>query len=222
MNDVLHAGFRSSTIQSRIRQMVLPRADHDRVFKRMLYELLFPTHAWDEQHNGTLPAALSTFSGMNPESAEFAVQSLSGIHFANIVRNGIEVVASRMAHRVMKQHPFEDQCKAWACGQAMAQWGEGREDFTLIRHEELLEEWTCRKTFENLFQRCGLAHDESAANYILNTKRNQTSYQQESDQQTDLSDRQQRWNFWTDQQKQTFRDLCGETMDFFGYSIPAT
>ena len=222
MCDVLHAGFRSSTIQSRIRQMVLPMSEHALVFRRMLYTLLFPVQTWNEQGDGKMPAALSTFSSMNPEAAEFAVQSLSGIHFANIVRNGIEVVASRMVHRFMKQFSFEEQCIAWTAGHAMAEWGQDRDDFTLIRHEDLLIESNCRNTFANLFQRCGLAHDESVADYILNNRSNQTSFQQESEQQSDLSLRQQRWNFWTDQQKQTFHDVCSETMKFFGYSIPTS
>jgi hypothetical protein len=219
MHDVLDAGHRSSSMTSRISQMVVPRAEHDLVFRRMLFALLFPTDGWDQDE---LPAAVSTFSAMDIGPAEFAVESFSGIHFANIIRNGIEVVSSRMAHRVMGSQTFENQCTAWAAGRRMVQWGEGRDDFTLIRHEDLLDETACRDTFDHLFQRSGLPHDKSSADYVLKFRRNQTHYEHESDEdKKDLTKRLNRWEVWTKEQRKMFVDICGETMEFYGYSIPA-
>ncbi|MGI9518528.1 MAG: sulfotransferase, partial [Pirellulaceae bacterium] len=145
MKDVLLAGRLSSTMPSRVRQMVLSREQHDLVFRRMLVNLLFPVEGWEKDQ---LPSRLSTFSAMEPEAAEFAVDVFPGVHFANIVRNGIEVVASRMVHRSLGQHSFEEHCTAWAAARPMAEWGAGREDFTLIRHEQLLGESTCRSMFD--------------------------------------------------------------------------
>lgn len=218
MKEVLLAGYHSSTMPSRVRQMVLPREEHDRVFRNMLVELLFPPTLWPEPAD---PQVLSTFSAMEPAAAGFAVEVLPGIHFANIVRNGIEVVASRMAHRVLGQHSFEQQCVAWAAGIEMVQWGENRQDFTLIRHEELLEEHACRQTTRRLLERAGLAACPAVADYFLNHQRNRTRCSGETEAEAaDLSRRHRRWKAWTDSQRQTFERICRPAMEFFGYPIP--
>lgn len=219
MKDVLLAGRSSSTMPSRINQMVLPRTQHDLVFRSMLLHLLFPA---DPSGNQTLPKALSTFSAMNPEAAEFAVCAFPHIHFANIVRHGVEVVASRMVHRALGKHSFEEHCHAWAASQEMAEWGQARNDFTLIRHESLLQEPTCRETFDRLFQDCSLPTSNAVAEYVMNKKFNQTTYAEEDDTgQTDLTKRTDRWNLWSSEQQGIFVEICGSTMEFFGYDLPA-
>lgn len=218
MKDVLLAGRASSTVPSRVRQMVLDRAQHDLVFRRLLLELLFPIDRWTRAES---PLRLSTFSAMNPEAAEFAVSVFPGIHFANIVRHGIEVVASRMVHRSLGQHSFSEHCQAWAAAREMAAWGASRGDFTLIRHEQLLDQESLKRTFENLLQRAGLPDHPACRDYVWNHRFNQTRYDQETeDSQTDLARRRQRWNLWTTEQQQTFLEFCGPALEFFGYALP--
>ncbi len=218
LKDVLLAGHAGSTIPSRVRQMVLPPAEYQDAFRDMLTRLLFPASLWIEPQP---PAALSTFSAMEPSAAEFAVQIFPGFHFANIVRNGIEVVASRMVHRVLGKHSFEDQCVAWAASVSMVRWGTERDDFTLIRHEDLLPAETCRQVIARLLERAGLKPSEAVASYILNERRNQTRFRSETDQQAcDLQHRRQRWRHWTGEQRDQFSEICSEAMDWFGYEIP--
>ena len=217
MKDVFLAGRASSTMPSRVKQMVLPRVKHDAIFRIMLLNLLFPVDGWPQVDT---PGYLSTFSAMEPEAAEFAVRAFPKIHFANIVRHGVEVVASRMVHRALGQHSFEEHCLAWAVSREMAEWGEDRNDFSLIRHETLLQEHDCRRTFEDLFEKIGLDESDSAVNYVMNKKFNQTSYDQEMEVgSSDLAKRKDRWNHWTADQQAIFRDLCGPTMDYFGYEF---
>ncbi len=218
LKDVLLAGYQSRTMPSRVRQMVLPRDEHDRLFRDLLTQLLFPGSLWSGDQP---PAALSTFSAMAPEAAEYAIRILPGIHFANIVRNGIEVVASRMVHRVLGQHSFEDQCVAWAAAVEMATWGNERDEFTLIRHEQLLQDDNCRAAMANLQERVGLQHSGTVADYLLTEYRNQTSYDSESGEQArDLTRRVERWRNWTPEQRDRFVEICAPAMEYFGYSIP--
>ena len=218
MKDVLLAGHGSSTVTSRVRQMVLDRDEHDRVFQRMLLHLLFPADRWTESRP---PLAVSTFSAMNPAAASFATDVFPGMHFANIVRNGIEVVASRMVHRVLGQHSFEEHCHAWNAAREMAEWGEGRDDFSLIRHEQLLDPDSCARAFARVLERAGLPAEDACTNYVLSRKHNQTRYEAESEsQKADLSARSARWQHWTDGQRQMFRDICSKSMDYFGYEMP--
>ena len=218
MKDVLLAGYSSSKVESRIRQMVLPREEHDRVFRQMLTRLFFPQSLWSRDEP---PQRLSTFSAMSADAADFAVAALPGIHFANIVRNGVEVVASRMAHRVLGKHSFEHNCMAWAAALDMARWGNDRQDFTLIRHEQLLSPDTCRESMRLLQVRAGLNPSDSVAEYLLSQQRNQTTYDSESlDQAGDLSRRIERWTHWSADQRAMFEDICAPVMKYFGYSIP--
>ena len=218
MKDVLLAGRLSSTMPSRVRQMVLSRDQHDLVFRQMLVNLLFPVEGWKREQP---PASLSTFSAMDPEAAEFAVDVFPGIHFANIVRNGIEVVASRMVHRSLGEHSFEEHCTAWSAAAAMARWGADRDDFTLIRHEQLLEETACREVLGKLFRTLGLSDSSLPSDYVLDKQHNQTRYDSETDEQhADLGARLQRWKVWTDEQRAMFREMCGETMAYFEYTMP--
>ncbi len=218
LKDILLAGYASSTMTSRVRQMVLARDEHDAAFRRFVTELLFPVSLWK---GSGAPAALSTFSAMNAEAAEFAVAALQGIHFANIVRNGVEVVASRRVHRSLGEHTFEENCVAWAAAAEMVQWGHGRDDFTLIRHEELLDADSCREVMAQLLERAGLSNDDGPANYILQRRRNQTTYEEETgDEAGDLKCRANRWRHWTADERAMFRDLCTPTMELLGYVIP--
>ena len=174
--------------------MVLSPDQHDAVFRKMLTDLLFPKSLWDKPE---MPAALSTFSAMDPDAAEFAVQIFPEIHFANIVRNGIEVVASRSVHRVLGQHSFEEQCLAWAAAVDMVHWGRERHDFSVIRHEDLLEEESCRAAVDQLLNRAGLASSQAVADHFLTQRRNQTSMELESEEEAaDLSLRHKRWQAW--------------------------
>lgn len=219
MKDVLAAGHASSSMASRVRQMVLSRPQHDLVFRRMLLDLLFPVDQWREDSR---PLALSTFSAMNPAAAEFATAVFPGIHFANIVRHGVEVVASRMVHRSLGRHSFEEHCRAWAAAQEMAEWGADREDFSLIRHEDLLVEESCVSLFQRLFEDANLPPSDASSQYVLNHKFNQTVYDQETDLDSEnLSGRARRWQLWNDQQRQEFERICGPTMEYFGYEFPA-
>ena len=218
MKDVLLAGHASSTVESRIRQMVLPRKEHDRVFRQMLTRLFFPQSLWSGNES---PQRLSTFSAMNPDAADFAVAALPGIHFANIVRNGVEVVASRMAHRVLGKHSFEHNCMAWAAALEMARWGNKRLDFTLIRHEQLLKPDSCRESMRVLQSRAELDPSDSVAEYVLSQQRNQTTCESESPEQAgDLSRRIERWSHWSVDQRTMFEDICAPVMEYFRYPIP--
>jgi hypothetical protein len=224
MKDVLLAGHASSRMPSRRRQMVLPRDQHDLVFRVMLLHLLFPADLWNSPDP---PLALSTFSAMNPAAAEFAVEVFPGIHFANIVRHGVEVVASRMVHRTLGQHAFEDHCRAWAAAREMAEWGTGRDDFTLIRHESLLESNSCADAFARLLVRAGLPDHSGCPQYVMENQNNQTQYAHEQEEPGEpgepgcgLAGRQARWHHWTTAQRATFVEICGPAMDYFGYRIP--
>jgi hypothetical protein len=218
LKDVLLAGHASSTVDSRVRQMVLDREEHDAVFRRMLTALLFPERLWTEPGR---PQALSTFSAMDTDAADFAVSALAGIHFANIVRNGIEVVSSRMRHRVLGQHTFEEHCCAWAAAANMARWGEHRADFTLIRHENLLKAESCRQTLADLLTRAGLPPCDACVEYVQTEQRNRTVYEDEPAGIADnLALRSSRWQYWTREQHETFRRICTPAMEYFGYEIP--
>ena len=60
---------------------------------------------------------------MRSEVAEFLVEFIPNIQIVNIVRNGLEVVASRIAHAHIGKRTFEEHCVAWSAAEDMIELG---------------------------------------------------------------------------------------------------
>ncbi len=218
MLQVLEVVQTNLTKKSHVAQMQVTRERHDLLFRCLLLHLQFPVENSDFPQK---PSAISTYSAIRPDLTEYASAIFPGMHFVCIVRNGIEVVSSRMAHRNMRVHAFDDQCRAWAVAPKMVRWGEGRTDFSLIRQEQLLDPESCRATFSDLFEQVGLDDHPGSADYVMENQWNQTVIEAEVEaDRGDLNKRNERWKFWDDNQRQTFVDICGSSMEYFGYEIP--
>ncbi|HMO12861.1 MAG TPA: sulfotransferase [Pirellulaceae bacterium] len=220
IHDLISVAMQQLTNPSRTKQMLVQPNEFRRIFRQMILHLQFPIGHSVLPHTPR-PAFFSTFSAMTPSIAELATEIFPGIRFVNIVRNGIEVVSSRMRHRVMQAYSFEEQCYAWEAARQMIDWGANRADFVLVRHEWLLDDAECRRAFETICRVCGLEPSPVCADYVHHTHRNQTSFDEEPDSHKKcLNQRSARWRYWTDAQRQTFIDICGPNMQYLGYEIP--
>ncbi len=215
---VLEVALLNVTKPSHVAQMQVDLPSHHLLFRQLLLHLQFPSQSFPVQ---TVPQAISTFSSMNPDVAKYSEAVFPGIQFVNIVRNGIEVVSSRMVHRTFGEQSFEQHCYAWAVSREMVEWGADRAHFHLVRHEQLLDATVCQDMFRQLFVALDLPHDDSSAQYVARHQRNQTEFDGEQQQQPgDMRRRADRWQFWTKPQREMFVDRCGDAMAFFGYEIP--
>ncbi len=218
IKQIMIAGRGTTCDPSQSAQMMVSLDAHNLLYRRFVLHLQFPING---QLDIARPKAVSTFSAMNPSAAEFAVEVFPKICFANIIRNGIEVVSSRSRHRVLKKNSFDTHCRAWTAGREMVEWGNDQSIFVLFRHENLLDQSKCANNFEKLFETAGVEPNPAAAEYVRTTQHNQTSFEQEpASNQSDLSTRGARWQYWTAEQRKIFAEICGETMQFYGYAIP--
>ena len=215
--DVMQAAHGGCTIQSRKRQMVRSQEEYNAIFRQSMLQLLFD----DSQDTAVGCKAYSTFSAMAPETADYVKQVFTQIRFLNIIRDGIEVVSSRMSHRVFGTHSFEQNCEVWNRCLHMVEWGMDHECFVLIRHEWLLDRSKIHKVFQSLFEPIQLSDPSPCCDYLLANRKNATNFPGEQEQRAQrLESRKERWNLWSDEQKSIFKDLCGGTMSKLGYEIP--
>ena len=202
-------------------------------FRTALFSVLFPKVLLSKpQHDGThknlkselsarFPSAVSTFSSLQIEMAESLKILFPKFLVANIVRNGIEVVASRMSHESIGKFSFENHCTAWAHSIHMARWGESNDSLFLIRHEQLMNSESAASVFETLQQRIGITQSTACAEFVTNNQINSSFNSNDSEsRRVELQNRTERWREWSETQRQTFEEICSETMNYFGYLIP--
>lgn len=201
---------------SRMRQCVPSPNEFVDVFRTASFEILFPQQMLPSR----LPQAVSAFSSLKLDVLDQVQRLLPQVKILNIVRNGVEVVSSRMIHRSIGQLSFEQHCEAWARSVDVVKWAGAQPFFKLVRHEQLLGEET-RELFVEIQEWAGVSFSEACHDYVRGNVINTTHQEGEQDSTPDqLSRRVERWQHWTGQQKAIFEDVCGEAMDFFGYALP--
>ena len=201
---------------SRMRQCVSTPEEFIHVFRAASFELLFP----DKVFPVGQPQAVSAFSSLKHDVLDQVQRLLPNVKLLNIVRNGVEVVSSRMIHRAIGKLSFEEHCEAWARSVDVVKWAERQSFFKLIRHEQLLGS-DASKLFAEIQSWVGLRHSEAVHSYVSGNLINTTEQEGESVSTPDqLSRRAERWQHWTASQKAMFEDICGDAMAFFGYALP--
>ncbi|MDE0839941.1 MAG: sulfotransferase, partial [Kiritimatiellae bacterium] len=175
---------------------------------------------WPEPKRGRArPNALVATSDMGADRVEFLCQMFPECRIPYIVRNGIEVLASRMENKNFKDVPFEAHCHIWVRSYGMALWGANREEFVVVRHEALVD--NPDKTVAEALSSCGLSYHADCVNAVAGTRFHPTAAAGESAEAgADLKQRHQRWEGWSEAQRTTFSTICGEAMDYFGYPMP--
>jgi hypothetical protein len=162
---------------------------------------------------------LSTFSSLRSARAEYLKEIFPDLKMVIIIREGTEVVASRLVHEHIKHAgDFETHCAAWANTIEMLKWARRQPKFFLLRHEDLKTEETCRAAFAGLQAEFGMGASDAPADFVLQGLINSTS--PTDDRKGGLSERSQRWRSWTAQQRETFQRVCASTMEQCGYQIP--
>ena len=201
----------------RTRQLAVPPGVFIERFRQAMLDVLFPR----ESTRSPLPRFVSTFSSLRPDALEQLPNLLPGLFVVNIIRSGVEVVASRMVHRVIGARSFKEHCDAWVTGWEMVKWGREQNAYFEVRHEQLLERSTCAKMFDELFGKLDLPSSTLPLEFVFKRHFNVTRAEDETEEQAqDLAQRKHRWQSWTGEQKDQFESICGEAMSRLGYPIP--
>ncbi len=211
--DLLNANLEND---SRMRQCLLTAEQFTVAFRGAAYEVLFPQKIWPAE----IPQACSTFSSLKAEVFDRLRDLLPNVKLLNIVRNGVEVVSSRMLHRSIGELSFEEHCVAWSRAVDVVQWGEGRDFFKLVRHEQLLG-GTAAELFREIQQWAGLSLADDCSQFVEQNLINTTVRPDEhTNQPRELTNRIERWRDWTAEQRSVFETICGPAMSVLGYQMP--
>ena len=209
---------------SRVRQLSVESEEFLRAFRETAFRMLFPESVVGEASD---VRALSTFSSLRDDMFEALPQFLPNFMLLNIVRNGVEVVSSRLKHvHISKAGDFRTHCVAWAHSIDIVRWfgqrPELKEKFFLVRHEQLLEPDSCREVFARIQHRFGLDRSDACAIFVLENFVSQNDATSSSSPQTTDGARLRResWQTWSESQRDEFEEVCGEAMSEFAYRIP--
>lgn len=139
--------------------------------------------------------------------------------FLWIVRNGLDVVYSRTRFKGFRQMDFAKQCRTWATSIETYDWVRRTSRALELRHENLVAEpdafFERVHAFLNLRQHPGPAR--FAKSTLIHPLDRKT--QAKVDVKQALERRDDAWDLWTDEEKQTFLQICGPAMETMGYRI---
>jgi hypothetical protein len=103
----------------------------------------------------------------------------------------------------------------------MVEYGSSHDKFFLFRHEWLHDEQSARQGLEQVFAAVNLPLDEVCLRVVMQKNVHPTKFRGESTEMArDRKMRSERWRLWTEEQRETFANLCGTAMRKLGYPIP--
>ncbi|MFN7137972.1 MAG: sulfotransferase [Limisphaerales bacterium] len=228
VQDVVACALRNCTMSSRKESMVVSQEQYDSHFRRLLTDILWPE---EEKREGK-----TLLCSYNPgaDIADYMVQLFGSCKILYIVRNGIEVVASRQRFSSFAHNAFPDQCDVWLRSKGMLDWGRQHpEVFKEFRYEWLNDETQIHARLSDVFQWFGLTQTDICANHVLSNRYHPTldpndtkvvnaeyAGQDSSVRQKMSAERQDRWKCWTPEERQIFEQKCGAFMQELGYPLP--
>ena len=226
VHDILHVAQRNCSMKSRKFAMQVDQDRYDQIFRQTIEALTWP----DEKKN-SLPARLAA---INPEGEQldYLRQVFPGSKIICLVRNGIEVVSSRMAFESFAKDSFQSHCDVWNKSRSVIKWGRNHPDhFRLFRQEWFYQKDILKERLHETFQWAELSPSDLPLNHITETLRHPTggtasialnefaSTSEDEKKQYFLSKR-DRWSNWSEDQRQMFFGKCGGFMEQLKYEIP--
>ena len=228
LTGILFNAWRNCTEPDRRVAMVVSQEKYDRAFERLCNDILFPQR---DQHAGKL---LMAACDLRDEVTDYLYQVLPGTKMLYLIRNGIEVVASRALFPSMKEAPFEEHCDIWLRAPKIYAWGKARpEQVRFFRHEWLRDETRVRAELSSLYDWLGIKWADALFQNLMTQQYHPTqhptepampelSQEKRAKQEVEMfaKSRQERWMLWSDRERALFEEKCGGAMRELGYEIP--
>lgn len=239
LNELLNVASRNCTLPDRVHAMRVPRRTYDAHFRALVLRLLWP------RPRHAAPSRLLAFTNLTTTSATYLVRLFHNVRIVYIVRNGIEVVSSRMRFEPFRHREVASHSETWRLAYDMASWGAGRHDFLLVRHEWLKETDGPERMMSEILPFLGLrAHApcietfrEQLVHPTADDRGSRAASMIEPKSEGDghsrtrgapcspgesLRGRSERWRDWSDDERAVFMLHCEEAMRALGYEIPWT
>lgn len=219
--DLLEAAARNCTIPARRHAMRVQDKVYDAHFRSLVLRLLWPRPSLDTKK----PERLLAYSNLNPFAADYLLRLFPTVRIVYIVRNGIEVVSSRMRFESFKHRDAAAHSETWRLSHDMARWGAERREFLLVRHEWLAERGGPERMMRAILPFLGLREHapcvEAFGEGLIHPTSDRGDSMIEAKGVADaLRSRAERWRSWSDEEREAFESRCGEAMAYFGYEVP--
>lgn len=225
VQDLLSVAEANCTLQSRQYAMVVEQPRYDEIFRKTIADLIWPDHQ--------LRQRTTHMAAINPtgDQLDYLCQLFPEAKILCLVRNGIEVVASRMRYASFSANEFSSHCNVWVRSQSVFKWGQANpERFQLIRHEWFYDSDQITQGLHRLYDCLGIPPFPGVADNILGKLRHPTEVDADSsvdfgrlnseEKVAYFQAKGDRWRDWNDSQKQIFESICSDFMDELGYSMP--
>lgn len=217
LTGVLLAAMRNCTLPDRRVAMLVSQAEYDRAFEQLFNTLLWPQR---EQHRNQIQMAACD---LREDIMDYLYRVFPNIRVVYLIRNGMQVVASRALFESMKHDAFEDHCALWLRAYKITQWGQDKPDkIRFFRYEWFHEPERLRGELANLFEWLGISWHDAPLKNLLTERYHPTQHPGEPDagEANFARTRDERWKHWSEQERAVFETKCGEAMRALGYAIP--
>ncbi len=225
VQDLLAVAKTNSAVASRKHAMVVEQDEYHRIFRDAISDLL-----WPDQDLRKRPIQMAA---INPsgDQLDCLCEVFPGAHIIGLVRNGIEVVSSRMRYESFAQGKFESHCNVWNRCQGVFEWGQANPDrFRLIRHEWFYDSEQLGKKLDEVFDWLNIEVASQPAAGVLNRLQHPTGSETEilvdfamlteQEKAAYFQAKANRWQDWNEEQRDRFKADCGNLMNILGYQMP--
>lgn len=225
VQDLVAVAQANCTSDSRRYAMVVEQVEYDRIFREAISQLL-----WPDQQLRSRPIRMAA---INPsgDQLDYLCQMFPDAKIIGLVRNGIEVISSRIRYNSFADHEFQSHCDVWNRCLGVSQWGqENPRHFRQIRQEWFYDSTQLNKRLSDVFDWLGVSRSPLPASNILERLHHPTDSMAENlddfakmsehEKKAYFQSRSNRWSEWTESQRSLFTSSCSELMDLLGYDLP--
>lgn len=213
-----HGGFRGPTL-------AVSQQRYERLFERLIVDLIWPARVKRLMKPFWLCAI-----NPEPEYAHYIFDLLPDAKLLYLVRNGIDVVASRQQYESFKKGTFKSHCEVWNRSVRMAEWVHENPDRAMIfRYEWFMNPEQLSRELGNVFAFFGLREHPFVEQSILAKRYHPTSGGKSNtdwakaspdERQALLQLCHDKWSSWTESERRIFEEECKDGMDALGYVMP--
>ncbi len=226
IQDIASVAQKNCTMRSRKFSMAVDQEQYDASFRELLCSLI-----WPDKELAARPIHMAAINP-TPTQLDYLAQLFKGSKYIGLIRNGIEVVSSRMEFRSFANMSFENHCDVWNRSANVVQWGKRNPAvFRLMRHEWLYEPAKLRSWMDELCDWLGIDCSESPQQHLLkklehptsgNGSLNREAYSKSSiaNKRNYFLSKRNRWRNWTPEQLAIFEDRCSDSMSSLNYKVP--
>lgn len=151
-------------------------------------------------------------STINEEQFLKLEELTEGFPLVKIYRNPISVIDSSLHFHGFQHLSFEQICRRWVKWNKDMDFFRSQANTYVVSYEELTAKPD--ETFKAIQETIGLTHSDKPAEFFKNTKIN-SAYKSKKKPSIE-----ERWESWTDEQRQQCVEICGELMEELGYDVP--